>query len=900
MTLDPGTRLGPYEIQAAIGAGGMGEVYRARDTRLDRTVAIKILPAESAGDPAFRERFDREARLISSLSHPHICALFDVGRQDGIAFLVIEHLEGETLASRLEKGPLRLDLALQIAVQIAGALDAAHRAGVVHRDVKPGNVMLTRTGAKLLDFGLARQGAFGAARASLSMLPTTPGVTAQGTILGTLQYMSPEQLDGSEADSRSDIFSFGALVYEMVTGRKAFEGKSQASLITAIMSADPPPMPSLVPVAPAALDRVVRKCLAKEPDDRWQSAKDLRDELSWIAGAGSADNAHAPQDSAGHVRPAGRERLAWSVASILGVALIAMLVMSRAGYLAPAPDRPPVYRASLNLPAAAGMEGVATGRRLALSPDGRRLVFVATGSDRRRLLWLRTLDSLVAQPIAGTDGANAPFWSPDSRFIAFTAQGRLKKIDASGGPAITLAPEATAVGGSWNQDDVIVFAARPGRLYQVSASGGTPSPATVGDKSTAHSDPAFLPDGRHFLYQVTALANTGGAGGIYVGSLDPQEPPRRLLEVNSNAIVSQDHLLFVRDRALMAQRFDSDSLELTGNATTIAEDLEVGSLPVSASFSGSATGALAYRTGAAVIRTQLAWFDRSGARRENLGDVVDQMSVALSPDGSHIVVSALDTTRNTRDLWTFDVARKLRTRFTFDPADELSPLWSPDGREIIFSSRRRGRLDLYRKPSSGAGEEAELLTDNQNNLYPGSVSRDGKLLLYFNGNALSATGNDLWVLPLSGDGKPTPFMQTEFNETYGAFSPDGRWVAYTSNESGQNEVYVAPFPGPGGKWQVSQGGGAYPRWRGDSAEIFFHVPEGPLMAASVDGRGSAFVVGAVKPLFEPRVREVGFAGSTGVSFDVSPDGQRFLLLATEDTPTELPITLLVNWAEGLR
>jgi Tol biopolymer transport system component len=901
--LEAGTRLGPYEIQASIGAGGMGEVYRARDTRLDRTVAIKILPPQFAGDPSLRERFDREARLISSLNHPHICALFDVGEQNGVAFLVVEHLEGETLATRLEKGKLPLEQALKVAVQLAGALDAAHRTGVVHRDVKPGNVMLTKAGAKLLDFGLARSEPLLSGVHGSSLLPTTPAaVTAQGTILGTLQYMSPEQLDGSEADARSDIFAFGALVYEMVTGRKAFQGKTQASLIAAIMSADPPSMATLQPVAPAALDRVVRKCLAKDPDERWQSAKDLGDELNWIGRAESTIEAPGPARAAASGAPtrSSRETVLWIVAAILGVALVGAIVAARAGYFAPRAEMPLLYRSSLVLPQGASMEGVAPGRRVAISPDGRFVAFVAMASDRSRLLWLRKTDTGATSMLAGTDGANNPFWSPDSRFIGYVAQGKLKKIEASGGPPVTVANEATAVGGSWNRDDVIVYAARPGPLFRVSASGGSPVAITTAEKGTVHSDPWFLSDGRHFLYQVSQLSTAGDAAGVFVGPLDGQEKPKKLLGITSNAIASRGYLLFARDRTLMAQPFDEASLQLSGTPTVIGDDLEVGSLPVSASFSVSATDALVFRTGAAIVRTQLAWFTRAGARQETVSEVADQMSVELSADGSHVAVSGLDSTRNTRDIWTVDMKRNLRTRFTFDAADEMSPVWSADGRDVFFGSRRRGRLDIYRKPASGAGAETEVLTDNQNNLYPTSVSRDGKVLLFFTGNALSPTGNDIWVLPLTGDGKPRPLIQTEFNEYYPEISPDGRWVAYGANESGRNEVYVAPFPGPGGKWQVSQGGGNYPRWRGDSGELYFQSPDGPVMAATVDGRGTAFVVGEVKRLFEPRMRNVGFAGSNAHNFAVSPDGQRFLVAITEDSAAEPPITFIANWTAALK
>lgn len=532
---------------------------------------------------------------------------------------------------------------------------------------------------------------------------------------------------------------------------------------------------------------------------------------------------------------------------------------------------------------------------MALSPDGRSLVFPGTAADRQRLLWLRRLDSASVQPLAGTDGANNAFWSPDSRFIGFFAQGKLKKIDASGGPVVEVAPEATATGGSWNRDEVIVYA-RSNGLHRVSASGGTPVAIIHAESGAILSDPAFLSDGRHFLYQLTSR----DIGGIYVGSLDPREKPKKLLAVNSNAIASRGHLLFVRDRALMAQPFDETRLELSGTPTVIANDVELGSLPVSASFTVSGTGTLAFRTGTVVIRTQLAWFDRQGVRQGNVGDVVDAMSVELSPDGGRVVVSELDTTRTTRDLWMVDIKRNLRTRFTFDPADDMNPLWSADGRDIFFGSRRHGRLGIVRKPASGPGAETELVTDVQNNLYPTSVSRDGRFLLFYSGNSLAATGNDLWVLPLVGEAKPKVLLQTEFNEVTPALSPDGKWLAYVSNESGRGEIYVAPFPGPGGKWQVSQGGGTFVRWRGDSSELFFLSPAGLLMSAAVDGHGSGFVVGDVKPLLQPRIRNVGFAGTVAPNYDVTPDGQRFLIAVTDDSPAELPITLVVNWPAALK
>jgi eukaryotic-like serine/threonine-protein kinase len=907
MNLQPGARLGPYELISPLGAGGMGEVYRARDTRLDRTVAVKILPEALAADPTFRERFDREARAVAALNHPHICTLYDVGEQSGIAFLVMELVEGETLTARLERGALPPADALKIAIEIASALDKAHRAGIVHRDLKPGNIMLTKAGAKLLDFGLAKSTTPVGSGAGLSMLPTTPAnLTVQGTILGTFQYMAPEQLDGQEADARTDIFAFGAVVYEMLTGRKAFEGKSQASLIGAIMHARPTPMSQLQPLTPPGLDQLITTCLAKDPDERWQTAADVARQLKNIAGTGSesqtASQAGAAPAVAGRTS---RASLAWIVAGASIIALIGALALGIGGYLNRTPTDTHIYRTLILPPNGTEFSaGASSGTRFALSPDGRRLVFVVQGADFRGRLWVRPMDTLVAQPLAGTEGATAPFWSSDSRFVAFTASGKLKKIDVSGGPALTL---ADAVGipltGAWNRDDVILFAPKRGPLFRIPASGGTPSPVTVldsGKSEYAHAYPFFLPDGRHFLY--LSVANIGGApaSAVWVGSLDAKDKPRLLAEGPTNIEYADGHVLFVRDRTLMAQPFDSVRMELHGEAVPLAEPIETaGALVPVGAFSVSESGVLAYKTGARDIRSQLFWYDRTGKQLAAVGEPTDQMNLELSPDETRAVVSILDAARSTRDLWIYDVARGLRTRFTFDAADEMSAVWAPDGSRVVFNSRRQGNLDLYLQASSGAGTEEPLLADGRNNLYPSDWSPDGRHLLYFTGNANSPTGNDVWSLPMSGDRKPAPILRSEFSETFGRFSTDGRWVAYVSNESGRNEVYVASFGGAGGKWQVSTAGGMFPRWRRDGKEIFFLSPENRLMSAAVNGQESAFAVGVVQPLFDVRPRLEGFAGSNAWSYAVSANGQRFLVNTLVEQAVSPPIALVVNWTAGL-
>ncbi|MDO8795816.1 MAG: protein kinase [Vicinamibacterales bacterium] len=919
MTLQSGTRFGPYEILSALGAGGMGEVYKARDTRLDRTVAIKVLPEALAADPQFRERFDREARAISQLEHPHICALYDVGEQAGTAYLVMQYLEGETLADRLATGALPLDQALKTAIQIASALDKAHRAGIVHRDLKPGNLMLTKAGAKLLDFGLAKSSAPVAAGAGLSMLPTTPAnLTMQGTILGTFQYMAPEQLEGQDADARTDIFAFGCVLFEMLTGKKAFEGKSQASLIGAIMHATPPPIAAMQPLAPAALDRIVRTCLAKEPDERWQSAGDLLRELKWAADAAPEPSKAVPVVAHRN----GRELVAWSVAA---VSILAALAGGVVAYRQRIATDTLAYRTTILPPDEAtfsGSEATAGADRFALSPDGRRLTFVARGADQRTELWVRPLDALTAQPRAGTDGASSPFWSPDSRFIAFYAQGKLKKIDAAGGPPLTLTDAVTSGGGSsggtWNRDDVILFSPRAGSgLFRVSASGGMPSPVTMLDTASGergHLYPFFLPDGRQFLYLSRGTPTSPTAvGGVYVGALDSEERTQ-IFKGGANTTYARGHLLFLRDATLMAQSFDVGRLKLTGDPVPLAERVDLGGLTGAfGAFAVSETGLLAYQTRGGDLRSQLTWFDRTGKQPTTVGEPTDQMNLELSPDGTRLAVSVLDPAANARDIWIHDFAREnLRTRFTFDPSDEMDAIWSPDGSRLIFTSARKGTQDLYQKASTGAGAEDVLLADSVNNKYPSSWSSDGKFVLYHIGNANSQTGNDLWVLPLFGDRKPTPVLQVPFNQISGRFSPDGRWIAYTSNESGRVEVYVMPFAGAtsgaarstensGGKWQVSSTGGTVPRWRRDGKELFYLSADNKLMAATVNGQGSAFEVGAVHALFEVHRRLAGYLGyGAGSNYDVSPDGQRFLVNAAVSGQTTAPITLIVNWTAALK
>jgi eukaryotic-like serine/threonine-protein kinase len=884
-------RLGPYEIQAAVGSGGMGEVYRARDTRLDRTVAIKVLSPQFAEDPAFRARFESEARAISQLSHPHICTLHDIGTSDDpskpgshpVSYLVMELVEGETLSDRLERGPLPPDQAVAFASQIADALDRAHRTGIVHGDLKPGNIMLTKGGVKLLDFGLATRRQPDKSQATADVATQTVAVSSAGRVFGTLQYLSPEQLEGRAPDERSDIFALGAVLYEMVTGRKAFDGQSPATVIASIVRDAPQPMVRFQPSTPPALEHVVMTCLAKDPDERWQHAGDLARELSWIAEGDAA----VPARTGG-----GRQVGVWTAAIAAG--LLAAIVGAVFAYLAGRVPDLPVYRTSillpegLTFPVAGAIGGVG---RLSLSPDGRRLAFVATDANGNQLLWVRPLDAVAAAPVPGTDGALSPFWSPDSRFVAFIAQGQLRRVDPIGGRPVTLATAFHPTTGAWSRDGTILFtptASSP--LHAIPASGGTPRPVTTLNEQAGdvvHRSPFFLPDGEHFLYVAVASrpGETTAARGVYVGRLDSPDSSRVVIDEASHAMYAQGHLLYLRDNVLVAQPFDTSRLALTGVPTPLTEQVElIGAW--SAAFAVSETGVLAYQPAAG--GSQLVWFDREGRQLDALGEPASYGDVELSPDGQRAAVSVLDRTTNTRDLWVFDVVRGVRTRFTSHPAEDISPIWSPDGREIIFASNRGGNFDLYRKSASGVGVE-ELVFGSQSEKYPTSWAPDGRSILYWTFDLETA---GLWQLLLEGEDAsrsrrilPSPVSQ-------GRLSPDGRWISYYSPESGRWEVYVVPFPRASGKWQVSSVGGTFSRWRSDGREIFYAGRDNRLMAVTVDGDGEELEVGPARPLFE--ARPVG----RGLFFDVSPDG-RFLVNSQRGEHLASSIVLLQNWRATL-
>ena len=890
MLLAEKTRFGPYEIISLLGAGGMGEVYEARDTRLGRTVAIKICTGR------FTERFEREARAISSLNHPHICALYDIGREDSVEFLVMEYLEGESLEARLRKGPLPIEEALRIAIQIASALDAAHRKGVIHRDLKPGNVILTRSGAKLLDFGLAKMGGpITSAVIETIGITQPPPLTVEGTILGTYPYMSPEQLEGKETDARSDIFAFGAMLYEMITGRRSFLGSRSASLIAAVMSTNPPPLSTIQPMASPALDRVVKKCLAKSPDDRWQNAGDLLSELQWITESGS--NAGIPAPVAAKRR--NRERFAWLAAGFAAVLLLASMVWI-ATHLPKQPAAASVVHFQIPAP---GNLNFFFYEIPAVSPDGERIAFTAAASslvnDR---LFVRPLNAANATeiPLSGVNPA-FPFWSPDGRQIAFVSGatrtgGTLQRVDISGGPPVTICSDCNAVGGgTWNHDGVIIHSSGSGALFRVSVAGGDAKPLRpLAEGETGQFWPEFLPDGKHYLY--LSLSNRPNQQGIYAASLDSTER-KFIVATNTNATyVQSGQLLFMRGDVLMAQPFDLRNLTLGGEPRSVADHIETGasagtSLPA-ATFAASPNGVLVWRRVFQSSQSLPQWFDRNGKKLGAVGEAADYSNPALSSDDTKLAVGIRDPQTKTRDIWIFDLLRGTRTRLTFDPADDLDSIWSPDGTRIAFTSDRTGQRNIYWKPADGSGSEELLLGGKEAQENVEDWSRDGKYLMY---NLQPGGGTHLYVLPLA-DRKPVPFLNTEFRTQQGQFSPNGRWVAYRSMESGRPEVYLQGFSLDSsqarGKWQVSVTGGEIPRWRRDGKELYYEFNSG-YFAVDVKTDGASFEAGIPRLLFEAPTM---FSNTGGAQpYVVTHDGQRFLVLTPLDKATHEPLEVLVNW-----
>jgi serine/threonine protein kinase/Tol biopolymer transport system component len=893
MTLNAGDRLGPYEIQAPLGAGGMGEVYRAQDTRLERTVAVKVLTAQLSSSPELRQRFEREAKTISKLSHPHVCALYDVGREGETEYLVMEYLEGETLTQRLARGPLPSEQVLRYGMEMAEALDQAHRQGIVHRDLKPGNVMITKSGVKLLDFGLAKAVAPVTPASGLTALPTVagaPDLTQAGTILGTFQYMAPEQLEGREADARTDIFALGAVLYEMATGRKAFAGRSQASLIGSILKDEPAAISTIQPMAPPALDRVVRICLSKDPEDRWQSAHDIAAELKWI-GEGSQAGVAAPTTVS--TRRRSRERLAWAGFALAALAAVGFAV----AFVKRSPPPPRVLRFEIVPSEAAAYQGIGNNVAMlpALSPDGRLLVFNAEDSHGKAFLWIRPLDSLAARPVPGTEDGDYPFWSPDSRSIGFFSDKKLKRVDASGGPVQVLCDAPVGRGGTWSGDGVILFSPTAGSpIHRVASSGG--APVAVLTLDAAHGEdsqrwPHFLPDGRHFLYFSYLGSNPESSdqnGGVRVGSLDSKQT-RQVVPQASNAVyIEPGRLLFYRGGNLLAQPFDAHSQKSTGEASPIAETVAYDDAKKFAFFSASTTGGLAYAR-ASTYPSRLLWFDRQGRQIGSVGEPGDYATPLLSADGRKLAVTVY--LGQGGSIWIYDLVRGSKTQFSSENSLDDNAVWSPDGNRLAFSSARGGPGRLFLRPVGGAGSEQALLKTT-NAEVPLDWSRDGRFLAYAAPG--ETTDWDTWILPLEGDRKPFAFLQTKAIEGQAAFSPDGKWIAYVSTESGKSDVYAAPFPGPGQRVAVSTAGGKNPRWRGDGKELFYLAEDGKMMSVSIQS-GATLEPGLPVPLFETRVRN-----QPGWRYDVTADGQKFLIVTRVLEREVPPIAVVVDWMAGLK
>jgi len=905
MALSPGTRLGPYEILAAAGAGGMGEVYRARDTRLDRIVAIKVLPEAFLKDPGRRQRLEREARAVSSLSHPHICTLYDIGHQDGVDYLVMEYLEGETLADRLQRGPLPPDQALRHAMEIAGALDTAHRQGIVHRDLKPGNIMLTRTGAKLLDFGLAKAATAEAGANLTAQATLSKPITQEGTVIGTYQYMSPEQVEGKALDARSDIFSFGSVLYEMVTGRRAFAGASHISVASAILEKQPEPISAVRPLTPPALDHAVRTCLAKDPEDRWQTARDLLLELRWIGAAGPQTGMAAPEAAQG----SGRERLAFLASGALAIAL----AIAAVGWWRATRTPPPQAFMRLSVEASPGsIIDRFAGANLALSPDGTRLVMMESDPAGNFHLAMRSLDQSQSVRVAGGDNAFLPFFSPDGEWLAFFADGKLKKVAIGGGAPVTLCDSPLLMrGGSWGDDGNIIasFDGGTAGLVRIPSGGGAPAPVPGLGKEDGGGSVAFpqvLPGSRAVLF--TAYGpGTPEEGDIVVAALDTGE--RRTLHHGGSfgRYLPSGHLAFMQRNTLWAAPFDLGRLAMTGAPQPVLEEVN-NDFHSGGDFAFSRAGTLVYVNSRIDVSFPYSiwWLDGSGQIRPLHVAPGLYENPRFSPDGKRLAFE-MPTASSRADLWVKDLERDTMSRLTHLPGRSNWPAWTPDGKSIIFSSYQSASKGMYWTSADGSGDSQQLIDPGGAWQIPGAVSLDGKRVAYTQ-LALDLDRREIWTAPIDGDrdaprlGEPESFPTGSTSNSFPAFSPDGRWLAYTSSESRADEVYVRPFPGPGGKVQISTGGGSHPIWSRTERKLYFLTRDWRIMAAGYTASEGSFVAE------RPRVwsdRSLAYLGGC-YPYDLAPDGKRFAVVldprGTSEQkliPTDSAI-VLVNFLDELR
>ncbi len=899
-----GSTLAHFEIKSKLGEGGMGEVWLAGDTKLGRDVALKLLPADVAGDPDRLARFEREAKVLASMNHPNIAHLYgletiesgegeeatsrpqDLKASGPVTFLVMELVEGEDLSERISRGPVPVDEAVAIALQIAEALEAAHERGIVHRDLKPANIKIRPDGTvKVLDFGLAKAWDARNSNASLSLSPTlTQHATAAGVILGTAAYMSPEQAAGIAADQRADIWAFGVVLWEMLTGHKLFAGETVSHVLASVLK-DEIDLDELPSETPPHVRKLIARCLRKKPKMRLQAIGDARIALI------EPDDA-AELEVLDSAAPQGRTMFGWIAAAAAGLAAIVFAAM----WLLDGTGELPVVRAAIPAPpgTAFHLDPLNPGAA-ALSPDGRKMVFSARNESGGFMLYLRSIDEGEAHALAGTELGHYPFWSPDSQWIGFVANGKLRKIKATGGPALTICDAPDGKGGSWNADGVIVFAPDSGTsLHRVAAVGGESTPITelnreVGDNS--HRLPRFLPDGKHLLYYARSSAGDHKSVVRVVG-LDEGGTGKDIVSSPASAWYSSGHLLYVRENMLMAQPFDPDGLEFSGEAVPLAEDIVVRPLTGAGVFSATDNGVLLYMTGSQNAEDVLQFFDRTGRPLEGLGgDKAYYDQVTLSPDGRTAAVVVLDPAQGTQDIWLVDLERGLRTRFTFDKASDNYPVWSPDGESLIFASRRGATRAIYRKSVGGTGE-VELIFASTVDIIPNSWSPDGRYVLFDQPG--QDTGSDLWVLDLEGGPSAEVFYQTEYEEGAGVFSPDGRWIAYWSQESGRGEVYVTPFPGPGRRFQVSDNSGTWSQWRSDGSELFYQEENGPLKVAAVDGRGETFTVGKIDD-----VMELASSNISGPLFSVAPDGQSILAGVSTSGEQSDYLDLVVGWVESL-
>jgi eukaryotic-like serine/threonine-protein kinase len=879
MALSTGSRLGPYQILSPLGAGGMGEVYKARDTRLERDVAIKVVTEQVAMTPDLKARFEREAKSISSLNHPNICTLYDVGHQDGVDYLVMELLEGESLAARIERGPVPAPELLRIGIQVADALDKAHRQRLIHRDLKPANIMLTKTGAKLLDFGLARPVGLGPTSGASNTPTMTRQLTAEGSIVGTFHYMAPEQLEGAEADARTDLWALGVTLYEMATGQHAFEGRTQASLISSIMKDELRPIAELQPLAPPGLDRVIRQCLTKDPEERIQTAHDVKLHLQWVLEGGSQAGVPAPVAE----QRRNRER----VLSILAGAALATALLAVGWTVTHRPLREEPIRFQFEPPTAIQVLDAPV-----VSPDGRTIAFNATDSTGATRIWLRPLGSLVSAPMLGTEGSTRPFWSPDSRFLGFVAGGKLKKIQAAGGPPIVICDAPTGSDGSWSERDLIVFDGRgEDPLLAVSAGGGVAVPLVARDTSRGENAvgwPEFLPGGRKLLY-----LSTGQRSTLRVLDVDSKKS-QELFACDSRAVYADPgFLLFSRNGTLVAQPFDGRAGKAKGDAVPVAEQVITNAVG-GADFSVSDNGVLAFAARGGALG-QVVRLDRTGRVTATLTSALDVLGPVLSPDGRRIAARVRDLATSTRDIWILDIAREVTSRLTFDPANENYPVWSPDGRQVAYFHTGGAARGIHVQSASGAGRSERVLPSSGVEFILDDWSRDGRHIFY--NLTAEGTRQDIWVLPLSGDRKPFPYIASPFDQSQARISPDGRWVAYTSDESGRSEVYVQSFPDPGGKWQVSNTGGSDPCWRGDGRELYYLSSDQKLMSMPTAPGAESFEVVIPQVLFPIRVLVPVGARNHYAATD---DGQTFYSVAPMSGGSVGTTNVVVHWTPDIR